>query len=301
MSSSGFLCLFLTCGQYIVESLFEQASFAYKAFRSGNWPLKQSSDTRKQADAPVLHLAGASNLHATISGASMDNRTPTSASSSAGTPPALQSENIHPTLFEYFQVIQRGDTDVKEGPDICTTESTSSEKLNGFAANGHRTEMTTASALNSLGTSDIATTGPSASSSLPPLFQTLASGPSWLGFEAPQSSFAHRSAVQSIDPPVDSVSAFSSLFRFDNPLLFTQYPQSTNGTSESQRVSTLEPSVTPEDTSGGFGIDAVQMGDLNADAGMDFARFMAENVPGLAYDGNGIDWDTVLTGWQAQF
>jgi len=274
----------------VVETLYEQATVAYKAYRSGHWPLKQSSGTRDQADARVLHLAGASNLH-------YDACTPTSASSPVGVPPAIQPESIHPTLFEYLQVIQREDTEVEESPDIYTTESASSEKLNDGAPGGRRIEKTSSSALNSLEIFNGAA-GPSPSSRLP-LFQTQAGNPSWLPFESAQTPVAQGTAVQSNDPPFDPPPAFDSIFRFQHPSISTQHSQFSDGISGPQLASAVGPSLTP-DGSGNFGIGMVQMGDPNAGDGMDFTRFVAENVPGLVYSGNGMGWDTFLTGWQTQ-
>jgi len=45
----------------------------------------------------------------------------------------------------------------------------------------------------------------------------------------------------------------------------------------------------------------MQMRDPDAGDDMDFARFKAENIPGLVHDENEIGWDTYLMGWQAQF
>ena len=253
---------------------------------------------QEQANARVLHLAGASNIHTTACGDSMDDRTSTSASSSAGISPAIQSENIHPTLFEYLQVIQKGDANFKESSDSHTTESISSEKLNRLASSGHQTEGTTTSALTSLEVSSNANTGPSASSAQPPAFQTQAGSLSWPRFETAQSSFAQGNVVPFVDPPLDS---FNSIFRFQSPSISTQYPQLFDETLGPQLTSAVGPSSTPDDTSGSFGIGAVQMGDPNAGDGMDFAQFIAENVPSLVYDGGGIGWDTFLTDGRLSF
>jgi hypothetical protein len=215
----------------------------------------------------------------------MDDCTPTSTSSSAGSP-SIQPENIHPTLFEYHQVIQRGDTAVEEPSDIYTSELTSSEKLNGQASSGQPSSM-----LSSL-VSNVATTSRS------PLFQIQEGGQPWPGFEPAQLPFAQRSSVQPNDPPFDSLSAFKSLFHFQNPSISAQYPELR---SEPQQVPAVGPSFTPDNISGSFGIGTVQMGDPNARDDMDLARLLVENNPRLAHDGNGIGWDTFLTGWQAQF
>lgn len=222
----------------------------------------------------------------------MDDCTPTSASSCAGISPTIQPENIHPTLFEYLQVIQRGDTEVEESSHIYTTESTSSEKLNGLASSGGASS----SMLTSLGISDVTTTSPG-----PSLQQT--GGSSWPEFETEtaQTMFAQETAVQSVDSPFDASSAFNSIFRLQYPSIYTQYPQLSDGTSGMQRAPTIGPSSTPDSMSGNLGIGTVQIGDPNVRDGMDFARYMAENVPGLVYDGNGLGWDTFLTGWQGQF
>ena len=228
----------------------------------------------------------------------MDDCTPTSASSCAGISPAIQPENIHPTLFEYLQVIQRGDTELEESSHICTTESTSSEKMNGLASSGGAPT----SSPTSLSISNVVPTGPSPSSSQPPVFQTQAGGTSWPGFETAQTLFAQGTTVQSsVDSPFDSSSAFNSIFRLQHPSISTQYPQLSDGISGMQRAPTVEPSLTPDTMSGSLGIGTVQMGDPNARDRMDFARYMADSVPGLVYDGNGLGWDTFLTGWQPQF
>ena len=244
---------------------------------------------REQADARVLHLAGASNMRTQVYRDSMDDRTPASTSTSTGSPPAVQPENIHPTLLEYLQIIQRGGTDVGEPSDIYTTESSIlSEKLNGLAPSGHNIEGTPISTLTPQGNSNVATTGPTAPSSQPLFY----GGPS---FETAQAPFAQ---VQSTDPPFDTPFTFNSIFQ--SPSLATQHPQLSGGISGLQRTSTVEPSLTHDNMSGSFRTDTVQMGDPNAVDGIDFARFMAENVPGLVYDGNAMGWDTFLAGWQTQ-
>lgn len=281
----------------MVESLYEQAILAYKAHQSGNWPLKQCSGIPGQADARVLHLAGASNIHTQVCGDSMDDCASTSVSSSAGISPAIRSENIHPALIEYLQIIQHEDTEFEDTSDIYTTEPTTSERLNGQASSWNTIGEAPSSALSSL-VSNVATTGPNPSSSQSPLFQVQAGGQSWLEFETAQLPFPQRSAVQSIDPPFDTLSAFKSIFQFQNPSISAQYPELT---SAPQRVSVVGPSLTPDNISGSFGIATVQMGNPNAGDDMDLARLIAENNPGLAHDGNGIGWDTFLTGWQDQF
>ena len=266
----------------MVASLYEQATLAYKAHQSGNWPLKQSSSIRGQADARVLHLAGASNIHTQVCGDSMDDCTPTSGSSSTGISPTIRPENIHPTLFEYLQIIQTGDTGVERPSDIYTTGLTTSEQLNGQGS-------APSSVLSSL-VSNVAATGTSSSSSQAPLFQIQAGSQSLLEFETAQLPFAQRSAMQSIDPPFDSLSAFDSIFHFQNPPTSAQYPELT---SAPQPVSAVGPSSAPDNISGNFGIGTVQMGDPNAVDDMDLARLIAGNNLGLIHDGNVIGWDTL--------
>lgn len=274
----------------MVESLYEQAILAYKAHQSGNWPLKQSSSIRGQADARVLHLAGASNIHTQVCGDSMDDCTPTSASSFTGISPAIRPESIHPTLFEYLQIIQTGYTEVERPSDIYTTKLSTSEQLNGQAS-------APSSVLSSL-VSNVAATGPSPSSSQSPLFQIQAGSQSLLEFETAQLPCAQRSAVKSIDPLFDSLSAFKSIFHFQNPPISAQ---SIELTSAPQPASAVGPSLAPDNISGNFGIGTAQMGDPNAVDDMDLARLIAGNNLGLIHDGNGIGWDTLLAEWQAQF
>ena len=223
----------------------------------------------------------------------MDDCTPASGSSCAGISPSIQSENIHPTLYEYLQVIQRGDAEVEESSPIYTTESTSSE-VNGLASSGGAPSSVPAALENS----NVLTTGPSPSSS------RQASGPSWPGFETDttQTLFDQGTAMQPVDYPFDTSSAFNSIFRLQHPEISAQYPQLSDGVaSEMQRAPTVGPSISPDSTSGGIGISTIQMGDPNARDTMDFARYLAENVPGLVYDGSALGWDTLLTGWQAHF
>lgn len=223
----------------------------------------------------------------------MDDCTPTSSSSCAGISPSIQSESIHPTLFEYLRVIQRGDTEVEESSHIHATESASSREVNGLAPSGGAP-----SAPTSLEDPTVLTTDPSPSSS------QQASGPSWPGFETEttQTLFDQGTAMQSVAYPFDSSSAFNSIFRLQHPEISAQYPQLSDGVASGmQRAPTVGPSLSPDNTSGSIGISTIQMGDPNARDTMDFARYMAESVPGLVYDGSVLGWDTFLTGWQPHF
>jgi len=227
----------------------------------------------------------------------MDDCTPTSGSNSAGISPAIQPENIHPTLFEYLRVIQSGGTAGEEPSDIFASELRTSEKMNGQASRGHIIAKAPSSALSSL-VSNVATTGASPSPSRSPFFQTQPGGQSWLGFETAQLPFAQGTSIQPIDPPFDSLSAFKSIFHFQTPSISAQYPELRSGP---QYVPAAGPSLTPDNISGSFGIGTGQMGDPNVGDDMDLARLITENSPSLVHDGNGIGWDTFLTGWQAQF
>ena len=229
-------------------------------------------------------------------GDSMDDCTPASTSSPAGRSPAIRPENIHPTLFDYLQTIQSRDTADEEPSDIYTSELWTSEKLNGQVSSGHIPEGATPSALSSL-VSNVAATGPSPSSPSP-LFQIQAGGQSWLGYETAQLPFDQRSSVQSIDPPFDSLDAFKSLFHFQNPSISAQYPELT---SRPQHVPAVEPLLAPNNISGSFGTATVQMGDPTAGDDQGLAQLIAENNLRPFHDGNGIGWDTFLTGWQVQF
>jgi len=269
--------------------LYEQAKVAYNAFQVGKWPLETQGQNSQQVDLDVLHLAGASNIFSQRREGSTADYTPGSTPSDTGTSPVIPQDAIHPALLQYMRVIQGSDVKTQGPSDLLDTDSSRNATLSGTPSSGYGLGAPTSAPVPhgrpSATYTDIGV--PPAQ----PLPQVPADTQLWDSFKPTQYPSAQGNpgeATYSLDPFTD----FDSIFRIQAPSLHTQYPQLPYTIAQ-----TADHSHASNDLSRGPGINEMRMGDTRAGSELDFASFMAENMPGLNYDGMGIGLETVFADW----
>jgi hypothetical protein len=194
-----------------------------------------------------------------------------------------------------MQVIQGGDVKIQDSPDLLDTDPLRNTMLSGRSSSVYGLGASTSAPVPD-GMPDATYTDVGV---LPtqPLPRVPANSQLWNSFESTQYPFAQRNPGEATYSP-DSFPDFNSIFRFQAPSLHTQYPQLSGAVARTvEQTPTTDYSPASNDSSREFGISGMRRGDIKMGSGLDFACFMAENVPGLTSDGMGTSWEAFLTGW----
>lgn len=238
----------------------------------------------------MLHLAGASKIVA------QRREDPTADSASTPTPSAtgiVSGDIIHPALLQYMQAIQDSDANIHDSSDLQDTDPS---RVNALLSGGPPSGYGLDPSRVPHGMSGVASTSVGALPTQQPLPQVPADSRLWSSFESKQSPPFAEGPPGEATYSLDSIPDFNSIFRFQTPSLHTQYPQLSGATPPFEQTQNIGPSPAFNDLSREFAVGEMRMGDMETTSGLDFRRFMVENVPGLTSDGMDTGWEAFLTG-----
>ena len=204
--------------------------------------------------------------------------------------PAIPEDAIHPALLQYMQVIQDGDVKVQYSSDLLDNDSSRNPISSGGPSSGYGLgASTSAPAPHGVPSTNIG--GPPAQ----PLPQVPADGQLWNSFESTQYPSVQSNPGEAAYS-LDSFPDIDSIFRFQAPSLHTQYPQASCAIAQNPPA---DHSQAPNDLPRTSGVSGMPMGDTRTGGDLDLPGFMAENMPGLTYDGMGIGWEAFFPGWHS--
>lgn len=207
--------------------------------------------------------------------------------------PAIPQDSIHPALLQYMQDIRDGDIKIRDSSALLDTGPSKADVI----MSGHGLGPSTSSRVPPEMPGAVRT-----SVGAPPAQQLLPQIPTesqlWSSFDRSTQSPSTRGNPDDATYSLDSFPDFDSIFRFQTPSLYTQYPQLSPAARTLERTPTAGPSPSSNDSSRGFGIGETRVEDTRVASELYFTRCMAEDVSGFSADGMGSGWEAFLAGWR---